>query len=499
MGNDPNVEYIEMDHKVGIEKKSQAQQQDVKESAEQEPSVQQNPGGINKLDYLDWGMLRVLQDYTFWDQLPTPDAEMKVCVVDSGYNLGHSDLPFSSADVTGFDTPGIDEKWSFDGNGHGTHVAGTIAALGGNGIGVRGIIPNNKGGKFKLMIGKAFDSSGEGFVSDSLYAVEQCFRNGARVINLSLGGPNYSSGADQLYQQLYDNGVLIVAAAGNKGDSSYSYPASYSSTMSVAAVAIDSNWASFSQFNDWVEISGPGVDIWSTDKFNTYRLRQGTSMASPHVAAVAALAWMYYPECSNERIRLILRYSNEKIDGVNWNPFTGFGLVQAINALALLNEVGCGNGNVAMQAKGGYEQFDTYSASCNVDSDCDDGDLCTVDSCSADGTCTTSMDCAQCQKDALMNINIVTDTYPSETTWDITVGSTTYASGGPYAGMMKYSNYVCLPAGSYKFTIYDKFGDGLCCAGGNGSYDLSLDDTVLKVGGSFARGESTSFDVMKAS
>merc|ERR1719343_52307 len=118
---------------------------------------------------MPWGISETLQNKKFWSS-KVPSGSMKICVVDTGYDLGHDDLPRGS-DVTGKNTPDIDEKWYYDGNGHGTHVAGTIAALGGNLKGVRGIIPNNMNGKFKLIIGKAFNETGITSESKVLNAV----------------------------------------------------------------------------------------------------------------------------------------------------------------------------------------------------------------------------------------------------------------------------------------------------------------------------------------
>merc|ERR1712176_967931 len=105
------------------------------------------------------------------------------------------------------------------------------------------------------------------------------------------------------------------------------------------------------------------------------------------------------------------------------------------------------------------------------------------------------MDCSQCQKDGLVTIDILTDAYPDETTWDIKTGSTTLASGGPFAEMMPYTTHVCLSADTYTFTIYDAFGDGVCCAEGNGSYNVTLDNTVLRTGGSFGESEETTINI----
>lgn len=289
-----------------------------------------------------WGIPAVLQDVEFWNNLDAPKATKRVCVVDTGYDLGHEDLPKGS-DVNG--TDGAGEYWGYDGNSHGTHCAGTIAALGGNDIGVVGVIPDNKGGNFKLEIGKAFDKTGSGYSSQTIAAVESCVVNGADIVSLSLGGSSASETTKAYYDELYqDRGVLVVSAAGNRGNEQYSYPASYASAMSVAALAHDGTSytrSSFSQYNDQVEIAAPGSSVLSTIPGNQYAYYSGTSMATPHVAAVAGLLWMYFPECENYQIRHVIDATAQTLYG-SCNDQTGFGLVQAKLAYELLAEGDCG-------------------------------------------------------------------------------------------------------------------------------------------------------------
>ena len=158
------------------------------------------------------------------DLVPQSTAKfMKVCVIDTGYGLGHSDLP--STGVTGIN-PYSTGQWDVDGHGHGTHCAGTIGAIGGNDNGITSVNPDPS--KFNFMIGKGLQDSGSGSTSAILQAGFWCANNGANIISMSLGcnGCSDSSVRSQ-WETIYNSGVLIVAAAGNSGDSNLSFPASY--------------------------------------------------------------------------------------------------------------------------------------------------------------------------------------------------------------------------------------------------------------------------------
>lgn len=192
-------------------------------------------------------------------QRPTSDnTTIKVCVVDTGYALGHPDLPdLSSGYLEGIDTEA--GSWSEDVVGHGSHVAGIIAAIGNN-IGVTGINPS--GSSFGLIIAKGLNYLAKS--SDILDAVSSCVEKGAKVINLSLGRAKYSLTENEFYDDIYRSGVLVISASGNSGTTDDSYPASYPSVMSVGALNDENDVAQFSQFNKQVEISAPGVGILST-------------------------------------------------------------------------------------------------------------------------------------------------------------------------------------------------------------------------------------------
>jgi subtilisin family serine protease len=186
-------------------------------------------------------------------------AMVTVCIIDSGYELAHEDL--SANRVTGTDLIGSG-NWYEDTNKHGTHVAGTIAAVG-NDAGVLGVLP---GTRVNLHIVRAFDASGQAYLSDILAGVADCAGPavGADVVNMSFGSDEYSAIEEAVFRRIGDQGVLLVAAAGNSGTTAKSYPASYDSVISVAAVDENKLRASFSQQNDQVELAAPGVAVLST-------------------------------------------------------------------------------------------------------------------------------------------------------------------------------------------------------------------------------------------
>ena len=209
----------------------------------------------------------------------------KVCVIDSGYYLQNEDLPNQSDEVTGKSfvsdctLPG-NCPWDKDLNGHGTHVTGTIAAIN-NDIGVVGTTND-----VLLHIGRVFEDLAGPF-SNVIAGINWCVGEKVDVINMSLGATrDVPIAVRDAVNRAYDNGILVVAAAGNDMTTDYSYPASYDSAISVSAVNSDEEWAPFSNENDQVELSAPGVDVLSTciEKEGFYCELTGTSMASPHVA-----------------------------------------------------------------------------------------------------------------------------------------------------------------------------------------------------------------------
>lgn len=269
----------------------------------------------------------------------------KVCVIDSGLDLPHEDMGTLGGTINGTNDSGTG-NWYDAGGPHGTHVAGTIAALD-NSFGVRGVIGSDP----NLHIVKVFNESGWGYSSSLVSAIETCADNGADVVNMSLGGGGSSQTEANAMQNLYNQGVLLVAAAGNDG-SAYSstdpmsYPASYNAVMSVAAVDSSKNLASFSQKNSQVEIAGPGVSVLSTYPEGTggqgnYGTMSGTSMASPHVAGVAALVWSHHPTCSAQEIRSVLNNTAQDLGAAGRDVKFGYGLAQSKDAIDYIDANGC--------------------------------------------------------------------------------------------------------------------------------------------------------------
>lgn len=191
---------------------------------------------------------------------PSGDAgRIKVCIIDSGISAAHED--FAGVPINGNNVPGTG-NWNEDLCGHGTHVAGTVAAAAGNGLGVVGVAPD----AVSLHIVKVFagTSCAWSFSSDLVAALDECTAAGAQVVSMSLGGGSPSNAEDNAFADAFANGVLSIAAAGNDGTSALSYPASYDSVVSVAALDSTKTVADFSQKNDQVELAGPGVGVLST-------------------------------------------------------------------------------------------------------------------------------------------------------------------------------------------------------------------------------------------
>ncbi|MFC3647251.1 S8 family serine peptidase [Planctobacterium marinum] len=215
--------------------------------------AEKNPKRWPMAENSPWGIANVQAD-----QVSDASASnTTVCIIDSGYDITNPDLAANNASGTNDSGTG---QWSTPGGSHGTHVAGTIAAVNNN-EGVVGVLPNTN---VNLHIIKVFTASGWAYSSDLVDAIDDCQTAGAQVVNMSLGGPSSTTSESNAMQAFENDGMLLIAAAGNDGDSTHSYPASYDAVVSVAAVDESGLHAEFSQYTSQVELSGPGEAILST-------------------------------------------------------------------------------------------------------------------------------------------------------------------------------------------------------------------------------------------
>lgn len=214
----------------------------------------------------------------------TKGAGVLVCVVDTGIQKNHPDLPVG---ITGenFVQKGatVDPNAWGDDNSHGTHVSGTIAALD-NSIGVIGVAP-----QANLRAAKVLNSRGSGYTSWVADGILSCVANGADVINMSLGSSGDSSVLHDAVIAANNAGLIVVAAAGNESGA-VSYPGAYTEAKAISAINSSDQFASFSNFGPQVDFAAPGVSVLSTTKGSCYATYSGTSMATPHAAGVFALA-----------------------------------------------------------------------------------------------------------------------------------------------------------------------------------------------------------------
>lgn len=243
---------------------------------------------------------------------------IKAAVVDSGIAGSHPDLRSRIAaqrDFVGVTEDGVAE----DNVGHGTHVAGTVAAATNNGAGVAGGCPG-----CKLLVAKVGDDMLQD--GDIAEGITWSADNGARVINLSLGGPQDSTVLRTAVDYAYGKGAVVVAAAGNENTSLPSYPAAYPNVIAVSATNRFDRRAFFSNFGTYVDVAAPGVDIQSTVP-GGYDTFSGTSMASPHVSALAGLLAAQGLGKVEIRRRILRTATDLGPDGPD--PLYGYGRINA--------------------------------------------------------------------------------------------------------------------------------------------------------------------------
>lgn len=284
-----------------------------------------------------WGITRV---NAIAAAAQVDESGVTVAIVDTGIDYNHPDLEGKFVWGWSYYTSTIDRRRvtvnevdlectianpsaCYDDAGHGTHVAGTIAAQD-NEIGVIGVAPD-----VELYILKALDAKGSGSYTAIANAIVKATQgpdgvpgtnDDADVISMSLGGPSGTEELENAVNYALNYGVIVVCATGNDGDSTPSYPAAYPGVLKVGAMDVNNAIASFS--NRGEDVFAPGVDVLSCVPGGTYESWAGTSMATPHVSAIAALAISAHPT-----------YTNTQIFDLIVNSVDGYGMVNALNVV----------------------------------------------------------------------------------------------------------------------------------------------------------------------
>lgn len=301
-----------------------------------------------------------------------------VAVVDTGIRKG-TDLA-NACFVSGYDFVNNDND-PIDDNGHGTHVAGTVAQSTNNGVGVAGVAFGSC-----LMPVKVLDSRGSGSYTQVVNGIYYAVNNGAKVINLSLGGSSPSLTLEEAVAYAFGKGVTVIAAAGNDNSSTLIYPAAYDAyVIAVGATQYDETKAPYSNYGPSLDLVAPGgntaldqnVDGYSDGVLQqTFQIRgktiswgyyffQGTSMAAPHVSGVSALLIAKGNATTPNEIRAALQETAEDKGVDGRDDIYGYGLVDAYAAL-------------------GWTAAPVIT--CSSDTECDDTNECTMDACINPGT-----------------------------------------------------------------------------------------------------------------
>src|SRR4030095_4392407 len=255
-----------------------------------------------------------------WD-ITTGSTSIPVAVIDSGVDPIHPDL--SAKLVTGYNflAGNIDTHDVF---GHGTAVAGVIAAETNDGIGVAGLAWNNT-----IMPLVVINSSNFATYANVVAAINYAADRGSKVINMSLGGTRYSSTLQSAVNYAWSKGVVIVAAAGNNSSSSPFYPAALNNVVAVSATDPSDYLASFSNFGNWITVAAPGTSIYTTTNGGSYGFWQGTSFAAPQVAALAALIFSKNPSLTNQQVVDIIKNNADDLGLPGFDQNYGNGRINA--------------------------------------------------------------------------------------------------------------------------------------------------------------------------
>jgi thermitase len=283
-------------------------------------------GANDPLFRFQWGLQRI-QAPLVW--LFAKENPVTIAVIDSGVDLSHPDL--EPRIVGGFNfvqpgTPPQDDFW------HGTHVSGIAAAVQNNHIGIAGTAVN-----VSIMPLKILDEFGEGTLEDLESAIRYASLHKARVANMSLGTLTDDNRCPPILQEqinfAHAHGVFLAAAAGNQGGTDPFFPAACKNVVAVTSTDLQDRLSYFDNTGNWIDIAAPGEDIISTVPGGEYDYASGTSMATPFVAGVAALAWSMNPNRGPDDIERILESSADRFGWMGHINTYGWGRIDAANLL----------------------------------------------------------------------------------------------------------------------------------------------------------------------
>jgi thermitase len=303
---------------------------------------------FNHRFYSQWGIQQV--DFEpIWSTTRQIKQKVIIAILDTGIDLYHPRL--SRQIIKPINFTNKNRKDFHDKNGHGTHVAGIAA----------GVANHTSSNTAKILPIKVIGKNGgqsKWLIAGILYAVLK----GAKVINISVGGPPFSKALQRAINYAWQNGAVIVAAAGNEGIEQVEYPAGYNFVLAVSAINQANERADFSNWGINIGVTAPGTSIFSTtptypvpNRVQIYDSLHGTSQATPFVSGLAALLLAINPDLSNTEVIQIIQQAAVPIHGNSkrWNHYSGYGLLNARNALNLSMKTNTPNYNWAKTSEKG--------------------------------------------------------------------------------------------------------------------------------------------------
>jgi subtilisin family serine protease len=277
-----------------------------------------------------WGIFSTNTDRA-WSILNS-SMEIKVAIVDTGVDYNHPDLKNRVLRELGYNFIN-NSRDVMDDNWHGTHVAGIIAAEADNNIGITGIVGK---ANVKIIPIKALDSNGQGSSDIIAKGIKYAADTGADIINFSVGFDVKDAYIGEAIKYAKSKGVLVIVSSGNNGrNSDYTSPAGDEGAYTISSVNIDNQVSVFSNFGSSVKLAAPGEEILSTVPGGGYEYRDGTSMAAPLVAGVAAMVKAQNPMLTADEIENILSSSAVDIMENGSDIYTGYGIIDSYRALDL--------------------------------------------------------------------------------------------------------------------------------------------------------------------